>query len=377
MNKKIRNLIIIVLVCSAFIFVALHIDFDEGNRNTPNNIKIEVDENYFDAPYNLGDFLYKDIYINGKHINNWNLVEPFITIEGEIFVPMTESVQKALGLNIEFDDAKHHVIFTSTTPSMESINEGKCACNLQYIEVYWGHAYYFGNVKEEKIMAATSRHKDEQGNRILYVSLEGLKKYSGVPFTCYYDNISGLYISTIEGQDASQSYNENNAKYIEGHARFMMENARIDLDYETALFYEYLFRHETTVYNDIEQDLLMGICMVESRYNANAQSKSGAIGLLQILYKYAESSGYSEEMLKDPHYNIEYAASSLASGLDRVGGDIKMLLTAYNMGYYAMMRQINDGKKPSTSYADKCIYWSDMLKSWVVEKGYTDTFNEL
>lgn len=378
MKHFLRNLIIVVLVCSAFVYVALHIDFDKEKNISGEKTNIGIDEEYFSVPFNLGDFLYKDIYINGKHINNWNLVDPFVTVEGQIFVPMSESVLECLGLSLEFDDAKHHVVFTPTEgPSMQGIHEGLNVCNLQYLEVYWGHKYYFGDVLEEEIMAATTKGKKADSSRVLYVSLPCLQKYSGLDITYYYDDISGIYISTVKDVDAKSQYSENNAKFIEGRARFMMEKSSTELDLETALFYEYIFRHESSMYECMDEDLLMGICMVESRFNTKAESRAGAIGLLQILYKYAEKSDYSEEMLKDPHYNVEYATASLADGYARVGGDKLKWLTAYNMGYYAMKSRLEAGLKLNTSYADKCIYWEDMIKLWVNEKGYSENFYEL
>lgn len=382
MKNFLRNLIIVLLVCSALVYLALHIDFDEESNKTDDhseisyeiNEELPVDDNYFSVPFNLADYLYKDIYINGKHINNWNLVYPFTVIDGQFFLPMTENVLNSLGLDFEFDDLRHAIVLKPNySPSMSSINEGKLACNLQYLEVYWGHKYHLNGELMIETIAATSKDTDANGNRILYVSIDALKNLKDYYLSYYYDEISGLYISTIEGIDAATTYIESNAKYIEGHARFMMDRQKL-VDWDTALYYEYLFRHEADMYDCLEQDLLMGVCMTESRFNTDAQSRANAIGLLQILYKYAEQSGYSEEMLKDPHYNLEYAASSLALGYDRVDGNKVKWLTAYNMGYYALMNRIQNGQSYSTEYADRCIYYENMLKSYLIDNNYSDTF---
>jgi len=256
---------------------------------------------------------------------------------------------------------------------MNTIYEDKLACNLQYLEVYWGHEYHINGVKMTETVAATSKYENESGQRVLYVSLDALKEYSGLDLTYYYDEISGLYISTIKDIEASSTYIENNARFIEGHARFIMDKQKL-VDWDTALFYEYLFRHEVNQNPNLSEDMLMAVCMTESRFNTNATSRANAIGLLQILYKYAQQYGYSEEMLKDPRYNVEYAASSLSIGYDRANGNVVEWLTAYNMGYYALQYKKENGLSYSTEYADRCIYFEDMIKSYLRDNDYSDTF---
>ena len=84
-KKFLTNLIIVLFICSAVVFIALHVHIgnnepepvETGNEieNTePEPIPFtepEVDENYAQVGFNLGSFLCKDIYINGYHINNW------------------------------------------------------------------------------------------------------------------------------------------------------------------------------------------------------------------------------------------------------------------------------------------------------------------
>ncbi|MBR0416360.1 MAG: lytic transglycosylase domain-containing protein [Firmicutes bacterium] len=395
MQKKTRNiltkLIIVLLICSAVYYAALHIHIgntDPQPADTGENTEIEnnfpepepfveppVDENYGSVGFNLGSFLYKDIYINGYHINNWQIYQPFVSVEGTVFVPMSECIEKALGLSVSFDDERHWVKFSKRAegPSLAHVYEGNCACNLKYEELYWGHSYTFG--EEEAPMGSAATTKEAEGvPRTLYLSLDALKDYSGLDFSYYYDQVGGVYISTLRDVPAREFYSENNTKYIEGRARYMMQ-VNPNLSYETALYYEYLFRHEGAVYTYCDEDTLMGICQTESRYDHTAVSEVEAIGLMQVMLIYAEEDGYTLEMIRDPHYNIQRGASWLEMFIEYCDGDPQLGLAAYYLGPGNLYDQINNYGTYDSNYADVCNYHKSMLQSFAAD-GYSNTFVE-
>ena len=121
MQRKTKNFltksIIVLLICSAAFYVALHVRIDgyaekdkekEINENQENEIPIsefvepEDDPDYGSVVFNFGEFLDKDIYINGCHINNWQLKDPFISVNNTVYIPMSDSVLAALGLDLDF-----------------------------------------------------------------------------------------------------------------------------------------------------------------------------------------------------------------------------------------------------------------------------------
>ena len=173
---------------------------------------------------------------------------------------------------------------------------------------------------------------------------------------------------------AREFYSENNTKYIEGRARYMMQ-VNPNLSYETALYYEYLFRHEGAVYTYCDEDTLMGICQTESRYDHTAVSEVEAIGLMQVMLIYAEEDGYTLEMIRDPHYNIQRGASWLEMFIEYCDGDPQLGLAAYYLGPGNLYDQINNYGTYDSNYADVCNYHKSMLQSFAAD-GYSNTFVE-
>jgi soluble lytic murein transglycosylase len=84
--------------------------------------------------------------------------------------------------------------------------------------------------------------------------------------------------------------------------------------------------------------LLAAVIYEESKFNADATSKSGAIGLMQLLPSTAEGiakrtggSRFRVSDLYDPELNVRYGAWYLRHLLDKYG-DERTALAAYNAG---------------------------------------------
>jgi soluble lytic murein transglycosylase-like protein len=99
--------------------------------------------------------------------------------------------------------------------------------------------------------------------------------------------------------------------------------------------------------NNLEPNLVAAVMLQESGGNPQAYSKSGAVGLLQVMPSDGLASGFmcingpcfssrpSTDELFDPEFNISYGTRMLA-GLIQKYGDIREALRAYgpiNMGY--------------------------------------------
>jgi soluble lytic murein transglycosylase-like protein len=80
----------------------------------------------------------------------------------------------------------------------------------------------------------------------------------------------------------------------------------------------------------IEAALIKAIIMAESGYNPWAISKKGAIGLMQLMPRTAESLGVED--IFDPEHNINAGVKYYKQLLAKFKGDVKLALAAYNAG---------------------------------------------
>lgn len=82
--------------------------------------------------------------------------------------------------------------------------------------------------------------------------------------------------------------------------------------------------------------LLNAVIRVESGYQANAVSRKGAIGLMQLMPATAQRFGVRDAF--DPQQNIRGGALYLKWLLDYFRGDLKLALAAYNAGEAAVVK---------------------------------------
>jgi soluble lytic murein transglycosylase len=90
--------------------------------------------------------------------------------------------------------------------------------------------------------------------------------------------------------------------------------------------------------NNLDPALLAAVIYQESKFNASAESKSGAIGLMQLTPSTAHGiairtggSRFTTRDLLDPEINIRYGSWYLAHLFQKYGNE-KLVLAAYNAG---------------------------------------------
>lgn len=185
----------------------------------------------------------------------------------------------------------------------------------------------------------------------LYFDADGMMYFSTrflelLGMDCEYDDLTGLYISTVPGVSAASLYDENLAHRIEVLSDYMC-SCNKKLDKETAIWYEYLFRHEANV-NGIDELFVMSVAKVESNFRAEAKG-DGTIGIMQPLAKYAINYGYDREMLLNPHFNMELCSMYLRDRYHSFGTE-ELALVAYNSGPAA----VRAGRRTS-DYSQKVL----------------------
>jgi hypothetical protein len=92
---------------------------------------------------------------------------------------------------------------------------------------------------------------------------------------------------------------------------------------------EEIFQKAASTYG-VDENLLKAIAKAESGFDANATSKSGAMGIMQLMPATAKALGVSDAY--DPEQNIMGGAKYISSLLEKYDGNVSYALAAYNAG---------------------------------------------
>jgi len=103
--------------------------------------------------------------------------------------------------------------------------------------------------------------------------------------------------------------------------------------------YDPLIAAVATAYGQ-DAALLRAIVQVESRFDPNAVSARGAIGLMQVMPSTAAQFGLADpqKALFEPESNLRTGAQVLRSLLRQFAGDTELALAAYNAGAGSVLR---------------------------------------
>jgi soluble lytic murein transglycosylase len=130
------------------------------------------------------------------------------------------------------------------------------------------------------------------------------------------------------------------------------------------LRYEAIVRGHARNY-DLSPTLLAAVIYTESKFDADARSNAGAVGLMQLLPDTARGialrtggNGFVDSDLLDPEINVRYGSWYLRHLLDRYH-DVRTALAAYHAGQGNVDAWIRDGggiRFPETRhYVDKVL----------------------
>lgn len=89
---------------------------------------------------------------------------------------------------------------------------------------------------------------------------------------------------------------------------------------------------QSAINHDIPIELALAVAHQESRFDCDAQSSVGAVGVMQVMPKTAEYLGYDPTKLHDCEYGAEVGIKYLKQQLNRTNNDVRRALIAYNCG---------------------------------------------
>lgn len=127
--------------------------------------------------------------------------------------------------------------------------------------------------------------------------------------------------------------------------------------------YDHIFK-KVAEEHQLDWRLLAALAKAESGFRHNAVSRSGAVGLMQIMPAVGKSFGYSREQLFDVRISVELAARVLHKNLEmlRLPEDIdesekwSFALACYNAGY----GRVADARALARHFEDNPHSWNDV-----------------
>lgn len=133
----------------------------------------------------------------------------------------------------------------------------------------------------------------------------------------------------------------------------------------TAQSYPLLHRQMRGISTELA--LVHGIIRQESRFDVDAQSHAGALGLMQLMPGTAQETArkagisYSRGRLTDdPRYNIVLGSNYLSGLVARYGGSYPLAIAAYNAGPGRVNQWIEEFGDPRTGQID-LIDWIELI----------------
>lgn len=106
-------------------------------------------------------------------------------------------------------------------------------------------------------------------------------------------------------------------------------SSKLDKMLGTSNALEAIFEKAAETYQ-VDVELLKAMAKTESGFDPNATSKSGAMGIMQLMPGTAKGLGVTDAY--DPEQNIMGGAKYIASLLDKYDGNLSYALAAYNAG---------------------------------------------
>ncbi|MBQ9972743.1 MAG: lytic transglycosylase domain-containing protein [Firmicutes bacterium] len=340
-----------------------------------------------------GDFFEKHVIINGEEIINYNLQYPFLLYNDTTYFPLTPEMGEILGVTAEMDWESRTLKLLKTDSTRENISSNWLKNNnvdpaLTVVSGAKVLAFVdktdAGRNEENNESANTAKNEPKLATKDdISLSAEGSKTAVATPelsvteidlgglpvlaqgknlflpvramtseenfnWDIYFDAYYGICIST-DPEIPAKTYADQDEILLNKGLVLYMRSINTELTTPVAQHYLFLFRRAGEVY-DINYRLLIAMSSRESNFKVWATSRSGALGMMQIMPKTGAYYGLTKQDLYNEKINIDFGAMYISDKIHAYGGDWSKGLSAYNQG----VSKVNRGTH-STVYADKVI----------------------
>ncbi|MDR2770793.1 MAG: lytic transglycosylase domain-containing protein [Clostridiales Family XIII bacterium] len=301
-----------------------------------------------------GSFFLKNIVVNGEEIVNYNLQYPFFLYGDMTYLPLTADIQEIFGFEAEIDMDAGMLKLRKTAPGLPNIRDNRAKNNAEdvtaevesrlSVHIVDGAVAPPPEYTEETADVIVFEPAPLQNVRpvdleqcpvlvkdgIVYLPLRVFAGSEALGWNLYYDAYFGICVSTNEDIAASEFFPETEANYNKGLVQYI-RSVNGNLSASRAQELVFMLRRAAEV-NELDEKILIAVMQKESRFNATAVSRSGAVGLMQFMPQTAAGLGLSVEQLYDAKTSIDYGAAYISRSLENYGGNIDLALSAYNQG---------------------------------------------
>ena len=337
------------------------------------SISIYADQNV------QGDFFIRDVVVNGESIVNYNLQYPFITYNNTTYLSLSKDLGKIFGFESSMDWESRTLKLLKTEPSQTNLSNNTykgdnleiavqpltevkvLAVDLAGEEAKEGMTGLPDTVVEE--LAVDDQTPIMAKGNYIYIPFRMLADSEIFNWDLFYDTYFGICVSTDTTIPAKNYWNREQSLYNMGLYSYMKEyNWGLPIAYAQEL--AFMFKRAGDVYG-IDEKLLMAIAHKESTFNADAQSRAGAIGMMQIMPATGSRYGLSRTQLLDPKISINVGAMIISERITAYGGDVVKGLSAYNQGSVT----VNRGSY-STGYSSRVLSANAGVNNFLTTNGY-------
>lgn len=336
------------------------------------SISIYADENV------QGDFFVKNVVINGEKIENYNLQYPFFLYGDTLYFPLTPEMGEICGFSAEMDWESRTLKLLKTDSTRSNISSNWMKNNNEDIDVEI--------LQEVSVLAYTEKKSTNEGEVIetpvlsvdiidmgeqpvlkagnfFYLPLRVMSAENHFNWDIYFNPYYGVTLSTNKDIAAESYCDKEELLLNQGLVNYML-NYNYELTPSLAQNMLFFFKRAAEVY-DVDLNLLLSISHKESNFDYAARSRSGAVGMMQIMPSTGKRYNLTLEDLYDPYTNINFGAMYISERIAAYGGDWEKGLSAYNQG----SRAVNRGTY-SKAYATRVTTAYTAINNYLSVNGY-------